>query len=63
MVTQQILVLFFQVRILVVQHEAFLISGKAFFVRGGWFRGDVKMVFFSLTGIFQKSSFIFQILS
>ena len=31
MVTQQILVLFFQVRILVVQHEAFLISGKAFF--------------------------------
>ena len=35
MVTQQILVLFFQVRILVVQHEAFLMEREAFFMRGG----------------------------
>ena len=34
MVTQQILVLFFQVRILVVQHEAFLMEREAFFMRG-----------------------------
>ena len=34
MVTQQILVLFFQVRILVVQHEAFLMGREAFFMRG-----------------------------
>ena len=35
MVTQQILVLFFQVRILVAQHEAFLMERGAFFMCGG----------------------------
>lgn len=66
MVTQQILVLFFQVRILVVQHEAFLMEREAFFMRGGWFRDDVQTAFFPSQGfckkIFHLSGYIVSLL-
>ena len=66
MVTQQILVLFFQVRILVVQHEAFLIERGAFFMCGGCFRDDVQTAFFPSLGfckkIFHLSGYIVSLL-